>query len=65
MPTFRVTVRHGQPRYRYHVEDIEAPDMGDALAAAARRLPPDVAAAADVAEVRRLVEPEQREIAPA
>jgi hypothetical protein len=64
MPTYRVTVRHGQSRYRYHVEDVEAAHLGEAMAQAAERLPPEVAQDADVAEVRRLVEPENRGMAP-
>lgn len=61
MPTFRVTVRYGQPRYRYHVEDLEAAHMGEAIARAAEHLPEEAAREGDVAEVRRLLEPENRD----
>jgi ribosomal protein L16/L10AE len=64
MPIYRVTVRHGQSRYQYHVEDVEAAHLGEAMAQAAQRLPAEVARSADVAEVRRLVEPENRGLAP-
>ncbi len=64
MPTYRVTIRYGVERYRYHVHDVEAPDLATALARAAERMPPDVTASGELAEVRRLVEPDAREMAP-
>ncbi len=64
MPTYRVTVRYGVGRYHYHVEDVEAPELASALARAAERMPPDVTVSAELAEVRRLVEPDAREMAP-
>jgi len=64
MPTYRVTVRYGVGRYHYHVEDVEAPELARALALAAEHLSPEVAASGEVAEVRRLTEPEAREMGP-
>jgi len=64
MPEFRVTVRHGQARYQYHIEDVEAADLKQALALAAERLPAEVVATADLAEVRRQARPEAREYTP-
>ncbi len=64
MPTYRVTVRYGVGRYHYHVDDIDAPELATALARAAERMPPDVIASGELAEVRRLVDPDAREMAP-
>lgn len=64
MPVFRVTVRTGRTRYGYHMEDVEAPDLREAMAIAAGRLPEKVAATAEVAEVRLLVDPERRGLPP-
>lgn len=58
---FRLTVRWGSPGTRYHVEEVEAPDLRAALLEAAERLPPEVAATADLAELRPGVDPEARE----
>lgn len=62
MPSFRVTVRTGRTHYGYHMEDVEAQDIGEAMATAASRLPPEVAATGEVAEVRLLAEPARREL---
>jgi len=64
MPIYRVTIRYGQGPYRYHVEDVEAPGIGRALELAAEHLPREADAAGDVAEVRRLLQPEERGVAP-
>ena len=61
MPIYRVTIRYGAGRYRYHVDDVEAPDLARALALAAERMPPDVIESGELAEVRRLAEPEPRD----
>jgi hypothetical protein len=59
--TFRLTVRWRSPGTRYHVEDVEATDLKGALEEAARRLPAEVVATADLAELRPTVDPEARE----
>lgn len=64
MPIYRVTIRYGQKRYHYHVDDVEAPDLARALVLAAERMPPEATAAGELAEVRRLVDPDAREMAP-
>ncbi len=64
MPIYRVTIRYGQGRYRYHVEDVEAPGIARALALAAEHVPPEADAAGEVAEVRRLLEPDERGVGP-
>ena len=64
MPSYRVTIRYGAPRARYEVLDLEAADLPAALVAAAERLSGEVAATAELAEVRRQTEPDEREYGP-
>lgn len=64
MPSYRVTIRWGAPRARYEVLDLDAPDLRGALAAAADRLPAEVAETGELAEVRRQVDPEARAYGP-
>jgi hypothetical protein len=61
MPSYRITVRYGGQPPRYEVLDLEAPDLGGALTAAAQRLSPAVVAAADLAEIRAQAVPEERD----
>jgi len=61
MPHFRVTVRYGRPRPQYEVLDLEGEDIGEAMTAAVGALAPEVRAAADLVEVRVLVDEEERE----
>lgn len=60
MPRFTVTVRHGQGGYRYHTSEVEAVDLAGAMRTAADELPDDVRGAADLVEIRRAPEPEER-----
>ncbi len=64
MPIYRVTIRHGAPRVLYEVLDVDASDLRGALLAAAQRMHEDVAATADLAEIRVQVDPDEREYAP-
>ncbi len=64
MPIYRVTIRYGQGPYRYHVEDVAAAGIARALALAAEHVPPEADAAGEVAEVRRLLEPQERGVGP-
>ena len=57
---FRVTVRYGGGRQRYHTFDVQAPDARAALAAAAERLPDEIAAEVDLVELRVAIDPEAR-----
>ncbi len=61
MPSYRVTVRHGGERPRYEMIDLEADDLRGALRTAADRLGDEVAATAELAEVRRQADPDERE----
>jgi hypothetical protein len=58
MPRYQVTVRHGRRTKRYHVVQLEASDMADALRRAGASLPDGVRDEADLAEVRPAPEPE-------
>jgi hypothetical protein len=65
MPHYRATIRFAAGgRHRYHLEDVEAPSLVDALRLAAERVPAEVRGSADLAEVRLQVDPEQREFTP-
>ncbi len=56
---FQVTVRYGE-QYRYHTYTVEADDAASALRAAAEAIPDEVAAGADLVELRPAPEPEER-----
>lgn len=64
MPTYRVTFRYGAPRARYEVLDIQAEDLRAALREAASRMPEEVSATAELAELRRLRPPDERSMMP-
>ena len=57
---FQVTVRHGGRHQRYHTFTVEAPDARGGLARAAEGLPEEVAAQADLVELRVTVDPDKR-----
>ena len=64
MPSFRATIRWTLDRQRYHVEDIDAPDLAAALELLRARIPREVGEHADLVELRRQREPEARELGP-
>lgn len=57
---YRVTVRYGGESLRYHLDQVQADDLSEAMTAAARALPPEVVASADLVEIRPAVDPESR-----
>jgi hypothetical protein len=62
MPLFRITIRFGSDRPRYEVLDIEADTLRDAVSKAGREAFSDeVAASADLIEIRRQIDPGSRE----
>jgi hypothetical protein len=61
MQQYRITIRYGHPRRQYHVLDLEAATLADALRDAAEALSSEISATADLAEVRLQVEAEARE----
>ena len=64
MPSYRVTFRYGGPRALYEILDIEAADLRAAMRAAADRVPAEVAATAELVEVRSQTDPAERAYAP-
>ena len=58
MPNYQVTVRHGTTAKRYFMLQVEAVDIGAALAAAGAGMPAEVRAEADLVEVRPAPDPE-------
>lgn len=60
MTSWQITVRYGGGYHRYHTLEVEAEDVTGALREAADRIPPDVAGAADLVEVRVAVDPDAR-----
>lgn len=61
MPSYRVTFRYGAPRALYEVLDVDAVDLRAAMRAAADRVPDEVAATAELVEVRVQRDPDERE----
>jgi hypothetical protein len=64
MTIYRMTLRHGAPRQRYHVVDIDAPNIRAALMQAVNAFPADGESTGDLIEIRVHVEPEQRDYTP-
>ena len=64
MTTYRMTLRHGSPGKRYHVVDLEAPDIRSALMQAVNAFPPDGEKTGDLIEIRVHVDPESRNYTP-
>jgi hypothetical protein len=57
---FQITVRYGTRRQRYHMLEVEAADAREAMASAARLVPDEIAAEADLVEIRVAVDPDHR-----
>jgi hypothetical protein len=55
-----VTVRYGGERLRYHLDQVQADDLKEAMTAAAGALPPEIVDSADLVEIRPAVDPEDR-----
>jgi hypothetical protein len=55
-----MTLRHGERGKRYHVVDIEASDIRDALMQAVNAVPPGSEASADLVEIRVLSREQQQ-----
>lgn len=52
---YRVAVRYVDDRQRYHIEDLEAGSMADALRDIIDRVPGEVLQSADLIEIRTQV----------
>lgn len=57
---YQITVRYGGRRQRYHTFTVEAADVREALAEAARQMPDEIVAEADLVELRVAVDPDAR-----
>lgn len=57
---FQITLRYGSRRQRYHTFEVEATDARAAMATAAALVPDEIAAEADLVEVRVAVDPDNR-----
>jgi hypothetical protein len=62
MPLYRVTIRFGAPRQQYHMVDLTANSLREAMRMAVEEYPEAAAADADLVEIRRQVDPEEREL---
>jgi hypothetical protein len=64
MTIYRMTLRHGAAGKRYHVVDIEADSLRDAMTQAVNAFPAAMDATADLVEIRVHVDAEQRGYSP-
>lgn len=53
MPLYRVTIRFGAPRQQYHVLDLTANSLREAMRMAAEDYPEAASEGADLVEIRR------------
>jgi hypothetical protein len=60
MTHYRVTIRFGSARQQYHVMDISADSLRDAVRLAAEDFPESALADADLIEIRRQTQPNER-----
>lgn len=58
--TFQITVRYGGRYQRYHTYFVDGANARQALERAAMEMPDEVAAEADLVEVRQAVDPDAR-----
>jgi hypothetical protein len=64
MPLYRVTIRFGAPKQQYEVLDLSANSLREAMRHAVEQFPDAAADNADLVEIRRQVDPEEREVGP-
>lgn len=64
MAHYRVTIRFGAPRQQYHVMDLSANSLRDAMRLAVEQYPEASIADADLIEIRRQTDPDAREFVP-
>lgn len=60
MVQYRVTIRFGAPQQQYHVMDLTANSLREAMRMAAEDFPEAAMQAADLVEIRRQAQPEER-----
>ncbi len=64
MPSYRITFRYGAPRALYEMLDIDAADLRAAMRAAADQVSEEVAASAELVEVRAQKDDDERAFTP-
>lgn len=64
MPSYRATFRYGGQRPRYEMLDLEAADLRSALRSAAEQVSDAAAETAELVEIRRQADPEERVYTP-
>jgi hypothetical protein len=64
MPLYRATIRFGAPKQQYHVLDLSANSLREAMRLAAEQYPEAAAQDADLVEIRLQADPDQREFGP-
>lgn len=64
MPHYRVTIRFGAPKQQYHVDDLTANSLREALRMAVDLFPETATDSADLVEIRQQVDPDEREFTP-
>jgi hypothetical protein len=64
MALYRVTVRFGSPKQQYHVQDLTANSLREAMRLATEQFPDAAMESADLVEIRRQVDPDARELGP-
>lgn len=58
---YRVTIRFGTPRQQYHVMDLTANSLREAMRMATEDFPEAALQDADLVEIRRQTQPDERE----
>ena len=58
---YRVTIRFGSPRQQYHVMDLTANSLREAMRMATEDFPEAALQDADLMEIRRQTQPDERE----
>jgi hypothetical protein len=64
MPLYRITIRFGAPRQQYHVEDLSANSLREAMRMAVEQYPEAAEANADLVEIRLQQDPDERQFGP-
>jgi hypothetical protein len=61
MTQYRVTIRFGSPKQQYHVMDLTANSLREAMRMATEDFPEAAHQDADLMEIRRQTQPDERE----
>jgi hypothetical protein len=64
MALYRVTIRFGSPKQQYDVLDLTANSLREAMRMAVEQFPDAASEDADLVEIRRQLDPDDREFGP-